>query len=1123
MIHFTFTRGLRALSAGLGLLCTLPSFAAPLSFMQMPAGSSAREPAPNVIITVDDSGSMGWDVNGCPTPLFDPRYGGTLDPARPPGAPACPAANVNPNPARITALRNALVNTFGDPAAGTNGIIPDDRIRLGWQVMWDNGAALRPIGQQNAQNTLVAGAVNSVKRFTGTHRTNFNNFINSLTAWNGTPSHLMMSNVNAYMSTGIGTNSPFASDPGTTGAPYLSCRRTYHILMTDGAWNSANLAPTNAGNADGTNRTLPDGTPYVATPLATATPQTRVYRDANGGNTGTLADWAFTNWATDFQPTLTNNIRTITAVSSNEVINGITALQPYWNPRNDPSTWQGVTQHTIGFGRAATTWPVAPAWDNVSDSNYSGDYSGLVNGTTTWPNIMPVTAANGADNPDRAMDLWHMALNGRGRYYPARTPQALDAAFQDILSNILAQNARPLVSIATSSTRASAGGFAYVAGYDSQSNWKGSLAAYRINSKTSMPSTTATWKAETLLDAADFSVTNRVVLTHNGTQGVAFRWNNLTNNQKLAIQGTDVAGTGSARISYLRGDRSLEGSTGYMRTRSSRLGDIVNSNIWHTGAPSRMAIDLPGHAAFRSANANRVKTVWVGANDGMLHGFNGQTGQEVLAYVPLGLYGTVTSSPLRDLTRPSYSHRYYVDGHPFTGDVNINTTGAPDWRTLLVSSLGAGGKGFFVLDVTNAANFVDPGNAASNVVVMDKTVTTNADIGHIFAAPVVDELTRSRSEQIVRVNDSGTSGYRWAVILGNGYNSTNERPVLLIQYLDGTRALRTIVANATTGQANGLGAPRTVDLNGNGTVDLVYAGDLKGNLWKFDLTSSNPSNWKVAFSGNPLYTARDSSGNTQPITAAPIWKMGYDGTGIQVLFGTGQNIVATELGASSVQTVYSIWDQSQYYWTINSGVTGTDTTRITGTRESTLVQQTQKAANAGDVFFSTSTNGVAYSRSNASAPRGWYFDLPASRERVLNHPTVFERNLIRVSSAVPTASAEGETCDLSTLRGAGYLSIFDIYSGKPPTHDVFGEGNGNRVIYGSGDYATVEDKQRNKETIIDPGATCEGTECECIGAGCGCSGNSCGSPGRCGGFKGKALETCLSGFNGARADWREIR
>ena len=99
MIHFTFTRGLRALSASLGLLCTLPSFAAPLSFMQMPAGSSAREPAPNVIITVDDSGSMGWDVNGCPTPLFDLRYGGTLDPARPPGAPNCPAANVNPNPA----------------------------------------------------------------------------------------------------------------------------------------------------------------------------------------------------------------------------------------------------------------------------------------------------------------------------------------------------------------------------------------------------------------------------------------------------------------------------------------------------------------------------------------------------------------------------------------------------------------------------------------------------------------------------------------------------------------------------------------------------------------------------------------------------------------------------------------------------------------------------------------------------------------------------------------------------------------------------------------------------------------------------------------------------------------
>jgi type IV pilus assembly protein PilY1 len=1092
-------------------ISALAAQAAPLSLTQSPPGV-ATEPAPNIILSVDDSGSMGWDINGCRTPDANVGF-------NEPGATGCPAASTNPNPSRIRSLRNALINTFGDPNIGTKGIVDDDRIRLGWQTMWDNGRATRPTGQRNDQDLLTAGAVNSIKSFTGNHRINFNNFLNSLDAERGTPSHKMMSNVRNYM-LATGMNSPFADFPGQAGTSFQSCRRTYHVFMTDGSWNSQDEGnPANLGNFDGTDRTLPDNTRYEATG------QTRVYRDAHGGTRGTIADWAFANWATDFQTSLANDARSLLRVATPERV-GATTLAPYWNPKNNPMTWQGVTQYSIGYGNAATTWPGSPTWDNATDNMYGGDFSALVNGTRGWQDLLNVSENR------RPSDLWHMALNGRGKYFPARDETSLTTAFESIFKDILEQTSSPLVSIATSSSRLRSDGLVYIAGFDSE-NWNGQLGAYSISATTNAVSPTPNWNVTDLLDASGFSVANRVVLTNDGSNGRSFEWANLSAAQRISIRGTATVNAatdldGSQTMAYLRGERGLEQQNGgSRRDRVSRLGNIVNSNIWLTARPGRLSFEHAGHSSFRTANASLASMLFVGANDGMLHAFNATNGAERLAYVPLGAY-----TNLRSYTQPTYSHRYFVDGHPFTGDADVSGSGtgngaAINWKTILIGSMGLGGKGYFGLDVSDPTLFVSPGTGTSNIVLFDKTAPDNTgmdlDIGHIVSFPVVDPITGGRSEQIVKLNDG-----RWAAVMGNGINSTNERPVLLIQYLDGLRELRTIVASSATGTGNGLSAPRLIDVNGDGKMDIAYAGDIQGNLWKFNMGATTPSLWSAGFSGTPLYKALDATSpipNRQPITAAPLWMANPNG-GIQVLFGTGINVTDADPTSTRIQTVYSVWDRSTYNLAnlTTSGISivetftptpgNTMTTAITGGR-SALVKQsvvstvtrTVAGTAANTDFFNTTENNVPYT--GASAKSGWYFDLPASRERMLNNPQIFEGQKVILPTTAPKIGATGETCDLSASVEDNWINVMNMISGKPAATPAFSSPDASmdltkatRTRFGSGEYILVDGPSRGVNLISinsDPSSCPPGQVCT----------------------EERPLTT--GNVAGARADWREVR
>ena len=989
----------------------------------------------------------------------------------------------------IAALKAALNDAFSATK------VADDSIRLGFQAMW----RCRGLGAAPYTNYGSACPDNRIKKFSGTHRTNFSTWVNSLQAWSMTPSHLMIKNAGEFMKT-TGLHNPYASAPGTTEAPLLACRKSFHIFMTDGEWNSETSYgnnPGSSGNADGTSRTLPDGAAYD---VSASNTQTRVYRDAFGSTTvNTLADYAFDYWATDLQPNIDNNVTPIIRQpGATNFPNGGTDywIQEYWNPQNNPATWQNLTTYTIGFNSAASL-PTSgagnhPWWGGTTWSG--GDYPALIRGEQFWGN--PITNTD----PAKRQELWHMALNGRGRFVPATSATELQSAFNEILNQIKLDTSTPLVSIAASTQTLRTGSKAYVAGYDATS-WSGAVKAYTIQSSGALQ-TPALWDSATKMDDDSiFSASTRLVLGHDGTTGIDWKWPNLSTTQKTTIKGASSDTVGNQRVDYVRGDRSQElASGGALRNRTSRHGDVVNSSLWFVDKP-QSGFTHDNYGTFRSTHANRTPMVYVGANDGMLHGFeacnlactNADAGKEKIAYVPLGAI-----SKIEAYTNPAYNgaHSYNVDGIPFTADAH--TEGS--WKTLLMGFMGGGGKGFFVLDVTNPANF---GTATpSSLVVMDKTDGSDADMGHIYSEPTLSVSNRSRVIQVTRVNEKASGKHRWAMIMGNGYNSTNEDAVLLIQFLDGAKELHKIsTGNDST---NGLSAPQLLDLNSDGAVDVAYAGDLKGNLWKFDLSSGTRSSWSVAYGGNPLFSAKDNANNPQPITTAPTW-LPHPRGGLMLGLGTGRDLTVADRTNTDVQSFYGIWDNAAIAATA-SGVTLSGGSRITD--RTSLVEQTQTSTTtiSGTTYFRTSTNAIDY-----TTKRGWFIDLTTVRERSTTNPGVFDKRLIYLVSNTPgigniTDSAV-ETCEPDATPGKQYLTLIDLIWGKPaatPVFDSNGDGvintsdtSSNRVDVGSLPFSIIGQTQDSDKKIIRP----------------------CTNPSGCGGVQDVAGETAAP----ARIGWRHLQ
>ncbi len=543
--------------------------------------------------------------------------------------------------------------------------------------------------------------------------------------------------------------------------------------------------------------------------------------------------------------------------------------------------------------------------------------------------------------------LQDAADNAGGKAYAAEDGKALKTALKQAFTDAVSRSSFSAVAVNTGSITASSK--LYQAVFDSM-DWSGDIEAYTVNTDGSV-ATTPSWVASEQLP------TTRLIITHDGNTGQPFQWANISATQKTSL------GDNEDILDYLRGDTSNEEAQGgTFRDRNKLLGDFINSAPVWVGKPAMHYPDSWGasatetaYSAFVSSKSTRTPIVYVGSNDGMLHAFDAAMGEEMFAYIPAAVYPNLAS-----LADPGYAHKYFTDGSPTVVDAYFSAA----WHTVLVAGLNAGGQGIYALDVTDPANITTETIGAGKVL-WEFDDSDDADLGYTFSQP-----------NIVRLQNGA-----WAAVFGNGYNntvsdansSTTGNAVLyLVNISNGTliKKIDTLegTADDPTGNSrpNGLASVAPADINGDNIVDYVYGGDLFGNLWKFNLNSSDTNQWGVAYS-NPIFTACQGSlctaANSQPITTRPQIGLHPKGSGYMVYFGTGKYFENNDdtNASQTTQSFYGIWDKD--------GATLTPFDRDDLLSQE-ILEEINLDGDADDDYRITSDNPIDW-----STQMGWYIDL----------------------------------------------------------------------------------------------------------------------------------------------------
>lgn len=641
----------------------------------------------------------------------------------------------------------------------------------------------------------------------------------------------------------------------------------------------------------------------------------------------------------------------------------------------------------------------AAKWGGFADADGNKD----INTKTDWDARINSTGATGSDGiPDN--------------YFFVTNPAGLERSLTSALNDIL-KGTGSAASVAVNAASIGTDNSLYQAIFQSGS-WTGRLLAKAITVSGSTGAVTiadaATWDASEKLKTQ----TTRNIITRNNDlttpAGVGFRWNAIGSTHQASLTaGSTVPNMGSDRLDYIRGTTTKEFPNGDFRQRDGGnvLGDIVHSAPEYVQKPPFNypdGLEAASHATFKTTHSNRPGVVYVGANDGMLHGFwekNGTSrvgGQEAIAYIP-----SMLVPKLPALTDQNYSHKYFVDSSPVAGDVfgafgNRCTSGTSCWRTVLVGGLGAGGKGYFALDVTDPEKFLESNAADLSLWEFPENgAAPDADMGYSFS-----EVT------IAKMHTTATST-RWGAVFGNGYGSTNGSAVLYV--LNAVTGSLIAKIDTESGPGNGLSTPILVDVDADFIADYAYAGDLKGNMWKFDLKSETASAWRSfygkttgsTFTPAPLFKAVDSAGLPQPITSRPdVGAHPSTAKTYLVYFGTGKYF---EVGDNAPTTstpknsFYGVWDKD----------IASNSTTPPVARAALLSQTISEHANKNRTVTDTPIDWNIH--------RGWYHDLPEAGEMDVNHADLRGGRVLYT-----TLTPSNESC---SAGGKGWLMEVDYQNG----------------------------------------------------------------------------------------------
>ncbi|MFZ2651483.1 MAG: PilC/PilY family type IV pilus protein [Burkholderiaceae bacterium] len=811
--------------------------------------------------------------------------------------------------------------------------------------------------------------------------------------------------VNSTSSTGPTANQP--SSWTNSGAATTSCASTAPAITPtqtgsgSPASNTGAPVTTTGSWSNNGSSTSSSGSPSTVTSAKTTSTAT----STSGGSSDSLADIAMYYYKTDLRDASLSNCQGALGSGTNVCGNNVAPQG------SDVATWQHMTTFTLGLGANGIL---------KYDPNYltqtTGDYNDLKQGTKDWP--IP-GGGKGAENID---DLWHAAVNGRGRYFSAGDPTTLASSLSGALASIVEKIGSASAAAASNLQPVAGDNKLFVAQYVS-GKWTGDVLALTIDPETGVISPTVAWSAKQKLDARVAAGTARNIyyfkndVSGNTGQLRAFTHANLVVDglngnvdnacskspalsQCASMNSTDIAAAnlGTNMVSWLRG-----GSDANYRLRDGILGDIIGgAPIYVAKPPFRYTENA--YAGFASSKSTRGGTLYVAANDGMLHAIDGATGEEKWAYMPAAVLPN-----LYKLADNNYAanHQFLVDGAPTIGDIYV--PGSPGaWKTILIGGQGAGGRSYYALDIT------DP-NAPLALWEFSHT-----NLGLTFGNPIITKRA------------DGT----WVVAFASGHNNnvgSGDGNGYLFMLNANTGAQLLTIPTYTTGTTPA-GTPTTpsgltklnvwVDSEIDNTAKRFYGGDLLGNVWRFDIDSLVLP-YQAAFRLAQLQI----SGVAQPITTQlALAEVTRSGTKYPIVYvTTGKYLGTSDLSNTATQSVYALKDPL-------TG-TGLGDVRAGGT----LVAQT--------LTDTTDTNGarirtVTNNAVDLTVKNGWYVDLLSPGERVNVDPQLL-LNTLTVAANIPST-------DACTIGGESFLYRFDIGTGSssPSSSSTVATWLGNTMVVG---------------------------------------------------------------------------